>query len=321
MNIKKVLTYAVFLAIGVFLLIRLTELVGDKDALIEKMSSAPIWAVSVTFTMGLFAVISRGLRWNLLLNPLGFKASYKNAVAAVAFGYLANTFVPRSGEVARCAALNSTDDVPVDKLIGTVITERVIDVLMLLIFLSVAFITNIDAVLGLFSSVQIPGGSALVMMALAFGVISIGGYAILKKKNKNSKILKFIKGIGDGVKSVQNMKDKSIFIAHTLFIWMMYYMMAYVLFVSMDGLEELGIFQGLWVMVSGGFGMLFPSPGGVGSYQGAVMLGFESIGYDKIIGLAVGNVVWITQTAMLILAGAVGYFLIIIARLKKSKAI
>ena len=66
--------------------------------------------------------------------------------------------------------------------------------------------------------------------------------------------------------------------------------------------------------------MLFPSPGGVGSYQGAVMLGFESIGYDKVIGLAVGNVVWITQTAMLIIAGAIGYFLIIIARLKKSQA-
>ena len=88
----------------------------------------------------------------------------------------------------------------------------------------------------------------------------------------------------------------------------------------MDGLEDLGVFQGLWVMVSGGFGMLFPSPGGVGSYQGAVMLGFESIGYDKVIGLAVGNVVWLTQTAMLIIAGTVGYFLIIIARLKKSKA-
>ena len=116
------------------------------------------------------------------------------------------------------------------------------------------------------------------------------------------------------------MEGRIPFALHTLFIWIMYYLMAYVLFVSMDGLEELGIFQGLWVMVSGGFGMLFPSPGGVGSYQGAVMLGFESIGYDKVIGFAVGNVIWITQTAMLIIAGAIGYFLIIIARLKKSQA-
>jgi len=320
MNFKKVITYAAFLAIGVFLLIKLTELVDDKEVLIEKMASAPFWAVSVTFTMGLLAVVIRGIRWNLLLIPMGHKASTINAVAAVAFGYLANTFVPRSGEVARCAALNSTDDVPVDKLIGTVITERVVDVVMLLIFLLVAFITNFDAVLGLFSSVQIPGGSALVILPLAMGVISIVGYAILKRKNKNSKILNFIKGIGDGVKSVQNMEGKTWFIVHTLFIWIMYYLMAFVIFISMDGLEDLGVFQGLWVMVSGGFGMLFPSPGGVGSYQGAVMLGFESIGYDKVIGLAVGNVVWLTQTAMLILAGVVGYFLIIIARLKKSKA-
>ena len=87
----------------------------------------------------------------------------------------------------------------------------------------------------------------------------------------------------------------------------------------MDGLEDLGIFQGLWVMVSGGFGMLFPSPGGVGSYQGAVMLGFESIGYEKVIGLAVGNVVWITQTAMLIITGAIGYIVLVVARLNKAK--
>ena len=320
MNFKQLITYAAFLAIGVFLLTKLTELVDDKEALIEKMSSAPFWAVLVTLTMGLLAVISRGIRWNLLLNPMGYKASTTNAVAAVAFGYLANIFLPRSGEVARCAALNSTDDVPVDKLIGTVITERVVDVLMLLILLTVAFITNFDAVLGLFSSIQIPGGSALFMLALAMGFFSIGGYAILKRKNKKSKILKFIKGIGDGVKSVQNMERKTWFILHTLFIWIMYYLMSFVIFISMDGLEDLGFFQGLWVMVSGGFGMLFPSPGGIGSYQGAVMLGFESIGYDKVIGLAVGHVVWLTQTAMLILAGAIGYFHIIIVRLKKSKA-
>ncbi len=320
MNFKQLITYAAFLVIGVFLLTKLTEFVDDKEALIEKISSAPFWAVSVTLTMGLLAVISRGIRWNLLLNPMGYKASTTNAVAAVAFGYLANIFLPRSGEVARCAALNSTDDVPVDKLIGTVITERVVDVLMLLILLTVAFITNFDAVLGLFSSIQIPGGSALFVLALAMGVFSIGGYAILKRKNNKSKILKFIKGIGDGVKSVQNMERKIWFILQTLFIWIMYYLMSFVIFISMDGLEDLGFFQGLWVMVSGGFGMLFPSPGGIGSYQGAVMLGFESIGYDKVIGLAVGHVVWLTQTAMLILAGAVGYFHIIIARLKKSKA-
>ncbi|MBI49319.1 MAG: hypothetical protein CL850_03410 [Crocinitomicaceae bacterium] len=320
MNTKKVITYVAFLAIGIFLLVMLTDLVDDKEGLIEKMSSAPVWAVSVTFIMGLLAVVIRGIRWNLLLNPMGFKASITNAVAAVAFGYLANIFVPRSGEVARCAALNSTDDVPLDKLIGTVITERVVDLLMLLIFLTVAFITNIDAVWGLFESVQIPGGSALVILGLAMGVLSIGGYVILKRKNKNSKILKFIKGIGDGAKSVQNMQGKTLFIAYTLFIWIFYYLMTFVIFISMDGLEDLGVFQGLWVMVSGGFGMLFPSPGGVGSYQGAVMLGFESIGYDKVIGLAVGNVVWLTQTAMLIIAGTVGYFLIIIARLKKSRA-
>jgi hypothetical protein len=97
----------------------------------------------------------------------------------------------------------------------------------------------------------------------------------------------------------------------------MYFLMSFVLFKSMRGVSDIGIFDGLWVMVSGGFGMVFPAPGGIGSYQWAVMLGFESLGYDRIIGIAVGNVVWITQTAMLIIVGIVGYFVLMFARIRK----
>ena len=325
MNLKKLITYAAFLGIGVFLTFKLFALVEDKGELLENMSSAPWWAISITFTMGLFAVISRGLRWNLLLDPMGYKASKLNAVSAVAFGYLANTFVPRSGEVARCAALNSTDDIPVNKLIGTVITERVVDFIMLFLFMSIALITNFDAVTGLVSKINFPSGSALVMLLLALGVLFMGTYVILKKRRKKgsslvAKLFNFLKGIGDGMKSVKMMERRAQFIAHTFFIWIMYFLMSFVLFKSMKGVSDISIFDGLWVMVSGGFGMVFPAPGGIGSYQWAVMLGFESLGYDRLIGIAVGNVVWITQTAMLIISGLVGYFILMFSRIQKSSA-
>lgn len=323
MTLRKATTYIIFLGVGVFLFFSLMGMVEDKGEILENMSSAPMSAVAATFTMGLLAVVSRGLRWNLLLAPMGYKANPANAVASVAFGYFANTFIPRSGEVARCAALNSTDDIPVNKLIGTVITERVVDFIMLFSFMTIAFLTNYDAVTSLLGEINLPNGTALVMLTMAAGVMFLGAFVIIKRRKGrgglSSKIYNFLKGILDGAKSVMAMKNRGAFLAHTLFIWANYYLMSYVLFKSMKGVENIGVFDGLWVMVSGGFGMVFPAPGGIGSYQWAVMLGFESLGYERVIGIAVGNVVWITQTAMLIIAGAIGYIFLFAQRMRKTQ--
>ena len=322
MNWKKALFYIVFLAIGVFLIYKLIDNVEDKEQLVEDMKSAPWWAIAITFSMGLLAVVSRGLRWLLLLSPLGYKPSKINSIAAVAFGYLANTLIPRSGEVARCTALHSTDDIPVDKLFGTVITERAVDFIMLFLLLSVAVATNYNAVISLFPKMSLPNSSTLFMLLLA-GLVAFTGVLVLMrkgKKSKNSLLLKiynFIKGIGVGVKSVLKMEKRVEFIAHTLLIWSMYFLMSFALFKSMDEVSGISVFQGIWVMVCGGFGMVFPASGGIGAYQFAVQQGFVSLGFSESIGLAVANVVWLTQTLMLVLYGAVGYFFIQRARNKK----
>tara|TARA_B100000427_G_scaffold329103_1_gene344090 strand:- start:145 stop:1131 length:987 start_codon:yes stop_codon:yes gene_type:complete len=318
MNIKKVIAYITFLGIGLFLLYRRFTLIPDEDKtkLFENIINAPLLAVGITFIMGLFAVISRGIRWNLLLEPLGYKASIKNSIASVAIGYLANTLIPRSGELARCTALHSTDDVPIDKLFGTVIIERVIDFVMLFLFLSIALISNFDSVVTFFSGINLPGGSSLVMIIIALGVLFIGLFVIIKRKSQSqgqnsiySKILKFIRGMFDGIKSIRSMERRAEFLAHTFFIWLMYFLMSYFLFISM--VEGIKFFQGLWVMVSGGFGMVFPSPGGIGSYQEAVVAGFKSIGFTNDVDTyAVANVIWITQTLMLVLSGIVGSLII-----------
>jgi len=327
MNWKKALTLSVFFAIGVFLFVKLMDMVEDKAELLDYMKSAPVWAISVTFTMGLLAIVSRGLRWLILLEPMGYSASGFRAVCSVAFGYLANTFVPRSGEVARCAALNSTDDIPVNKLLGTVITERVVDFIMLFIFMSVALLTNFDAVISLLGKIKLPEGSTIQKLIIAFGLLIIVVVLVLSRSNKSDnpiqkKISEFIIGIGQGIKSVLSMKHRTAFIFHTFFIWIMYFLMSYVLYKSMKGSSGIDIFDSLWVMVSGGFGMVFPAPGGIGSYQWAVTLGFESLGYDRLVGVSVGNVVWITQTIMVIISGAVGYIFLTAYRfsLKKTKS-
>lgn len=119
--------------------------VNRVQELKNDMSKASIPGIVISFVLGYLAIVSRGIRWRYLLEPMGYKAGTWNSIHAVAFAYFANTFVPRSGEVARCAALNQTDDIPVDRLFGTVISERVIDMLMLLIFMAIAVFANLDA--------------------------------------------------------------------------------------------------------------------------------------------------------------------------------
>jgi len=316
MNLKKTLTLVGFFAIGVLLFVKLMDMVEDKAELFDYMSSAPWWAIILTFIMGLLAIISRGLRWIILLEPMGYTASKFMAICAVAFGYFSNTFVPRSGELVRCAALNSTDNIPVNKLFGTVITERVVDLIMLFILMIIAFSTNLDAVLTLLDKIQLPQGATLVFTAISLVSLVIVGFIIIRKSNK---ISEFVAGIGDGIKSVLEMKRRKAFILHTFFIWIMYFCMSYFLFKAMKGVNDIGVLDALWVMVSGGFGMVFPTPGGIGSYQWAVTLGFESIGYGKLIGVAVANVVWITQTSMVIISGGIGYLFIVAYRLSLKK--
>ena len=302
------------------------DMVEDKAELLDYMSSAPVWAITVAFTMGLLAIVSRGLRWLILLEPMGYSASGVRAVCSVAFGYLANTFVPRSGEVVRCAALNSPDDIPVNKLLGTVITERVVDFIMLFIFMLIALLTNFDAVISLLGKIKLPEGSTVQNLIIALGLLIIVVVLVIRRSNKSEypllkKIAEFVLGIGQGIKSVLSMKHRTAFILHTFFIWIMYFLMSYVLYKSMKGSSGIDVFDSLWVMVSGGFGMVFPAPGGIGSYQWAVTLGFESLGYDRLVGVSVGNVVWITQTIMVIISGAIGYLFLTAYRfsLKKTK--
>ena len=148
MNWKNLLKYTVFLGVGVLLFSLAFSLVDDKEALWEAMRSASWSGIGISFVMGYLAIVSRGLRWGMLLEPLGHRANVYHSIHSVTFAYFANTFVPRSGELARCAALNQTDDIPVDQLFGTVISERVIDLIFLILLTGIAVIGNLDALLG-----------------------------------------------------------------------------------------------------------------------------------------------------------------------------
>ena len=241
----------------------------------------------------------------------------------MAFSYFANAFVPRSGEVARCAALNQTDHIPVDQLFGTVITERVVDFVMLFGLVGFALITNLDAFLSLMNEAQLPATPTLLGLAV-FGLAgSVGLWWLAQQRGRDGIVGKaagFLQGIGTGIRSVLAMEKRAQFLAHTLFIWAMYFLMSYVLFKAIPAVSSLGFTDAVLVMVAGGFGMVLPAPGGIGSYHWAVSLGFAAVGFSSDVGFAVANVVWLTQTAMIVVTGGLGYVMLFLHRMRRLSA-
>ena len=321
MTLRKGLTYLVFFGIGLGLFWLAMQGVEDPEALKRDMRSAQWWGIAASFVMGYLAIVSRGLRWNLLLAPMGHHPAPSRSVHAVAFSYFANAFVPRSGEVARCAALNQTDDIPVDQLLGTVITERVVDFVMLFGLVGFALVTNFDAFLALTVEAQLPATPTLVVA----GVLALGGAVALwwlsQQRGKSGlvgKLATFLQGIGTGIKSVLAMEKRGLFLAHTFFIWVMYFLMSYVLFKAIPAVSTLGLRDAVLVMVAGGFGMVLPAPGGIGSYHWAVSLGFAAVGFSSDVGFAVANVVWLTQTAMIVATGGLGYVMLFLHRMRRG---
>ena len=295
--------------------------VEDSEAMKRDMRSAQWWGVAASFVMGYLAIVSRGLRWNILLSPMGHHPSPARSVHAVAFSYFANAFVPRSGEVARCAALNQTDKIPVDQLLGTVITERVVDFLMLFGLVAFALATNLEAFLGLMQEAQLPATTTFI----AAGVMTLlGGVALwwLAKQQGRpglvGRVAEFLQGLGKGIQSVLAMEKRGLFLAHTFFIWTMYFFMSFVLFKAIPAVNEVRLTDAVLVMVAGGFGMVLPAPGGIGSYHWAVSLGFAAVGFSRDVGFAVANVVWITQTAMIVVTGGLGYLMLFLYRMRRG---
>ena len=321
MTLRKGLTTLVFFGIGLGLFWLAMQGVEDPEALKRDMRSAQWWGIAASFVMGYLAIVSRGLRWNLLLAPMGHHPSPARSVHAVAFSYFANAFVPRSGEVARCAALNQTDDIPVDQLLGTVITERVVDFLMLFGLVAFALLTNLDAFLALMQEAQLPAMPTLIGAGVA-GLAGCGALWWISQQQGRlgllGKMAGFLQGIGTGIRSVLAMEKRGQFLFHTLFIWVMYFLMSYVLFKAIPAVSALGLTDAVLVMVAGGFGMVLPAPGGIGSYHWAVSLGFAAVGFSGDVGFAVANVVWLTQTAMIVLTGGLGYLMLFLHRMQRG---
>ena len=259
--------------------------------------------VFLSMIFGSLAYVVRGLRWPLLINPLGYSVSKSNAISAVSVGYFTNLFLPRAGEISRCAYLYKQDKTPIDKLFGTIVIERIIDFMILILCGLIVFIfkfqdlheakqlyeeniTNVTNVgcdnfnmsfLDIYSSFSYFDRSIsfialmLVIYLLVIKIIQID----LINKIRYFSIKTFINGIILGFLSVIRIKKKIIFLGYTLLIWILYFLMTYVCFYCINDptLNNLSVLDGMLILFIGGIGMMVPVPGGIGSYHILTMFG------------------------------------------------
>lgn len=300
------------IALGVFFIWYSLSKLSPSDIESIKLSfkTANYWWVALSLFFGVLSHFSRAYRWQFLLEPLGYKPQFANSVMAVLIAYLLNLFIPRSGEFARAASIKKYDKIPFDKAFGTIVAERVADALMLLSIIGIAFLLQTDLIGGyLFKNKE---ESSIISKIVFFIVIPIAGfftYRILKKSKNEfiKKIISFINGLLDGIKSIVKMKKKWQFIFHTLFIWLMYVLMFYVVTFALPETTNLPFEAIIVGFVVGGLSMALTN-GGLGTYPVLVAgaLTLYSVPYNP--ALAFGWIMWTAQTIMVILFGCLSLF-------------
>lgn len=231
--------------------------------------------IGVACVMGIASHVSRALRWQLLTESMGYKISFWNSFMGVMIGYFANIAIPRMGEFTRCGVVSKYEKVPFSKLLGTVVTERVIDMIILLSLTLVVVITQFkqvgiflqenqevkDKLVGLFHSawlLALLGGMVVVFWVL---------WKFWLKDKLQGRMRSFFYGLKEGLLTVKDVRHKYLFVGYSLFIWLMYFLMFYVCFFCFEFTSQLGILVGLTIFVLSSYGMVAPVQGGIGAWH------------------------------------------------------
>jgi uncharacterized protein (TIRG00374 family) len=286
----------------------LRGIAGKECSLLQKVyddfRSANVWYLLLVVVLYLISNVSRALRWNMLLRPLDIKPKLSNSFFAVMLGYFANLGLPRVGEIIRAATLAKYENEKVDRVMGTVIVDRVIDVILMLLVIIIAMFSatgllmdfiheNNDISNKINSVLTSPILIGIVLIMLVIFVLLFKSKRI-QNSGPGKKIRTFILGVIEGLKTIRSLKNPTVFVLHSLNIWLMYYLMLYVGFSAFEPTASLGPLAGLIVFTLGSFGIVIPSPGGMGTYHFLVTAGLMLYGVNGADGFSFANILFFT---------------------------
>jgi uncharacterized protein (TIRG00374 family) len=311
-KIKSLLKVILPLAVGFFFVYLSYNSTSEEDRILiySYIQKADLRFVMLSVFFGILSHLSRAYRWKYLLSPLGYQPRFINSVLAVLIAYIANLGIPRSGEILRATTLSSYEKIPFEKTFGTIVAERLVDLLILMGFVLTALVLQFDIIWSILSEKKI--STVQIVIGLAFVII---GYIILKKLftlSQNPLIIRiknFFWGLAEGIMSLKNMPNKGRFIGHTLFIWLMYLAMFYVVKWTVPETASLGMNAILPTFVVGGLA-ISATNGGIGIYPFSVALVLAAFKISNESGLAFGWIMWTSQTLMIIVFGSLSFFVL-----------
>jgi uncharacterized protein (TIRG00374 family) len=310
---KKIIFTALPIALGVFLIwYSLSKLKPtDIEAIKNSFETANYWWVAFSLLLGILSHLSRAYRWQFMLDPLGYRPKFANNVMAVLVAYLVNLIVPRAGEIARATTISKYEHIPFEKAFGTIVSERVADVIMLLGIIALAFVYQTEL---LSSYLFKEDDSSTNYTWYILGLLAILGvlFIWLIKKSTHPLVVKiqsFVVGLIQGVVSIFKMKKKWAFIFHTFFIWVMYVLMFYVVTFALPETSHMAFGAIIVGFVVGGLSMALTN-GGVGTYPVFVASAITLYGIDENPALAFGWIMWTAQTVMVLFFGGLSFLVL-----------
>ena len=330
-QVSQIIRFLIFLFTALLLLYLAFRGINLNNVWKDIRQANYAWLL-ITIPVGILSHIFRAWRWNLLIEPLGYKPRLLNTFYAVMSGYLANLALPRLGEVARCGSLTKTDKIPFDALIGTVIIERVVDMIILIILLIITFLIKINFFGRFFiHHVFKPMGTKIAAMAshpvmlilVTAGIILILFLpwlfrAKLKSIPFTRKILDFFNGIINGIRTIGKLKNRPMFLLSSFLIWLMYYIPAWLVVYMLPETSFLGPVDGLFLLVVGAIGFVIPVQGGIGAYHWIISLALTLYGIPRETGLALATISHESQTLLILILGSFSMIMVVLIRKKSS---
>jgi len=307
LDIKKVLKIVLPLALGSFLVwYSLSDI--SLEILGNYFKEANYSFIFLGLFFGVLSHLSRAYRWKFMLEPLGFKPKFINSILAVLVGYLVNLAIPRAGEISRATVMTNYEKIPFEKAFGTIVAERIADLIMMLSIVAITLFVQFDFIYDLLTKNFNP-----LKISIGFAVLIVGFYiftSFVKKATSGFllKIKTFISGLIEGVTSIFKMKNKWAFIFHTLFIWAMYVAMFWATIPAIEGLNV--PFGGILIgFIAGGFSIAATN-GGIGLYPIAVASALALFDIPAETATAFGWIMWTAQTAMIVIFGGLAFLLL-----------
>jgi uncharacterized protein (TIRG00374 family) len=314
---SNLLKFTVFLGTGVgllYLVYRHQAKVFAADCALKGIPASEcslinkIWTDFQGIAFGWFILViafflisnaSRALRWNMLLRPMGYAPRFSNAFLTILVGYFLNLALPRVGEIARCGAFSRYERIPLEKVLGTVVVDRIIDLLSILFLTLLAFILEYDTILQFVGQhVTLGGkGSALWTILWVLLPVSVLGAVVAWKMRHRllqlgffQKILSLLNGFWEGIQTIRQLERPWLFVLHSINIWFMFFLMSYIAFKTFGATSGLPMVAALMVFVFATWGVVVPSPGGMGSYHFMVQTALALYGVSHADGFSYANI-------------------------------